>query len=462
LQKKKSNVYRIKRNPIFNHFGLIIFFIILFYIGINVYVYISRNRLSLFEVKSGSMSSEGSITGIIIRDEHVVTSAHSGYPNFFIEEGGRASKDCAVMSVDETGSVHTRLAEVSSDKTAGKDSVEHIKNLLTNYNKANSTDFKATYSLKNALKSEAGLMSSSSMLSDIGDVARNYGNSSTFHIYKSKESGIVSYNTDSYSYITIDDVNYELFNEAKDYTEDSTLSKELIESQTPAYKLIPSENWSIIIPISDEEYIALLENEYINITFCPDNLMATAAINVYRKADGCYAALSLQRYMIRYLDKRFIDIKLDLKGMTGLKIPKSAITTKTFFKVPLKYFKNDITKPVNYLSKDVFLENGEKTFDEITVDIYYRDEDYAYISANGKLKAGDRISADKDYYILSDSATLEGVYNANKGYAFFRRIEILSENEEFCIVKADTEYGLSEYDHIISDASKATDNAIIY
>ena len=44
----------------------------------------------------------------------------------------------------------------------------------------------------------------------------------------------------------------------------------------------------------------------------------------------------------------------------------------------------------------------------------------------------------------------------------FRRIEVLYENEEYCIVKNGTQYGLSVYDHIALDGKTAVEQKIIY
>ena len=49
--------------------------------------------------------------------------------------------------------------------------------------------------------------------------------------------------------------------------------------------------------------------------------------------------------------------------------------------------------------------------------------------------------------------TVQGVYNINRGYAVFRRIEILSSNDEYYTIKKGTDYGLSVYDHIVLDAN---------
>jgi hypothetical protein len=57
---------------------------------------------------------------------------------------------------------------------------------------------------------------------------------------------------------------------------------------------------------------------------------------------------------------------------------------------------------------------------------------------------------------------LKGVYNVNKGYAVFRRIEVLEENKEYAVIKKGTEQGVSLYDHIALNASLASESSVIY
>ena len=51
-----------------------------------------------------------------------------------------------------------------------------------------------------------------------------------------------------------------------------------------------------------------------------------------------------------------------------------------------------------------------------------------------------------------------GVYNKNKGYADFKQIQILYQNEEYSIIRSNTEYGLIEYDYIVLDAETVDEN----
>ena len=55
-----------------------------------------------------------------------------------------------------------------------------------------------------------------------------------------------------------------------------------------------------------------------------------------------------------------------------------------------------------------------------------------------------------------------GVYNINKGYADFTEITILSQNDEYSIIKSNTKYGLSDYDYIVLDAEMVEEDDLLY
>ncbi|MGN1177035.1 MAG: HlyD family efflux transporter periplasmic adaptor subunit, partial [Roseburia sp.] len=61
-----------------------------------------------------------------------------------------------------------------------------------------------------------------------------------------------------------------------------------------------------------------------------------------------------------------------------------------------------------------------------------------------------------------ETASLQGVYNINKGYAVFKQINILYQNKEYTIVETGTNYGLSLYDHIALDGTKINENDLIH
>ena len=65
-------------------------------------------------------------------------------------------------------------------------------------------------------------------------------------------------------------------------------------------------------------------------------------------------------------------------------------------------------------------------------------------------------------FVVGKQGTLIGVYNINKGYADFKRIEILYQNDEYAIVKPNAAYGLRAYDYVALDAKIVTDKDFVY
>ena len=61
----------------------------------------------------------------------------------------------------------------------------------------------------------------------------------------------------------------------------------------------------------------------------------------------------------------------------------------------------------------------------------------------------------------SQTASLTGVFNINKGYADFKEIQILKQNDEYALIKSNTTYGLSTYDYIVLDASSVDVDQLI-
>ena len=233
---------------------------------------------------------------------------------------------------------------------------------------------------------------------------------------------------------------------------------------SPAYKLITSENWQIIMKLTEEQYLYFLERSSMSFTILDDERELTCEAELYQKGTDYFASVILDRYMIQYIDKRFLRIELAINAEEGLKIPLTSITEKEFYMVPLKYFTKGGDSDEDGILVEIYDEETAQMIPTFyAVEIYYNDGTYGYIDANEFEFGKTRISApDGEQMQLNLVDTLEGVYNVNNGYAVFRRIERMYENEDYCIVRKDTENGLAVYDQIVLDAETAVEEAIIY
>ena len=86
--------------------------------------------------------------------------------------------------------------------------------------------------------------------------------------------------------------------------------------------------------------------------------------------------------------------------------------------------------------KEIYLEDGSVSTEFVEATIYNSTEEDYYVDTS-LFEIGDYIIMPEstEKYAISKKATLIGVYNINKGYADFKQITILNQNEEYAIVQ---------------------------
>ena len=67
-----------------------------------------------------------------------------------------------------------------------------------------------------------------------------------------------------------------------------------------------------------------------------------------------------------------------------------------------------------------------------------------------------------EQYRIGATESLTGVYNVNQGYAVFRLIDVIYQNDDYYIVRTGTSYGITLYDHIVLNASAVNEDDIIF
>lgn len=430
----------------------------------------NKEHLSIYEVSENKIADDNTCKGIIIRDETVINSANAGYVNYYLRDGERVSKNALVYTIDESGGIYDTLTASENMEALSNTDSDKINNSIITFSKLYSDNhFDDVYNLKYDIDNILYEATNFNMISNLAKIENTSKENVYFHKVTALKSGIISYSIDSMENLTKEDINAEAFLNT-DYKRTQLRNKGLLEQNSPIYKIVTSEEWSIIISLTKEQYDRIKEKERIKVTFIKDSLDTAVDITSYQKDDSYFAKLDLDNYMIRYLNDRYIDVELTINSAKGLKIPKSSIVEKDFYKIPLTYFTAGGNSGNSGIIKEVYAENGDVEFLFVSAEKYYEDDDYGYIDTkinmeNGQtLKPGDWIhnAETKERYKIGEIGSLEGVYNVNKGYAVFRRIEKEYENKEYCIVKKDTLYGLSVYDHIVLNADKIEEQSIIY
>lgn len=466
MAKKKKNQKIVHyRKPLNINVGVIIFAIIFVYMAFSVYTYMKKDKVQFYEVAEGTIVNDNQYTGLIIRDEALQKTDRAGYINYYIREGKRAAIGTRIYSVDETGSIAQYMEEnPEANVTLTDDNISDIKRQLSAFsNEYEDQNFDETYDLQYTLEAAVLEFVNFNALGNLDVLQAQSG--STFQQVKAPVSGVVSYSIDGYEEFDLSQISESSFDRSG-YMKAITKAGQLIEQDAPVYKLITSDNWSILFMLDENEAAQYANRGRLNITFLSNDLKTEGEFSIITGSDGKqYGKLDFNQYMIQFVSDRFVTFEIEMAKADGLKIPVSAVTTKSFYLVPVTYLTQGGDTSESGFMKETYSESGTSA-EFIPVTIYYSTDEYCYVDMSEKspLQAGDYLIRpnSQDRYQIGNSASLEGVYNINKGYAVFKQIEILNSNEEYHTIRKGTSYGLSVYDHIVLDASTVYEGELIY
>lgn len=453
------------RKPFNINIGLVIFVVIFVYLIVEIVLSLNKITPSVYCVEHSYIDNNFYVTGIAIRDEKLVNARDSGYVSYYIRDGQRVGKNSTVYTVDETGSVYDYLAENASDSLKlGEEDYALVKNRIAMFRSSYSEDtYYHTYNFKYDLQNLVLEINNDLLIEQA--TSSDLSLTGTFKTIASEESGIVTYYQDGYENASVDNIRADMFDASK-YNKVSLKTGDIISSGSPVYKLICNDNWSIVAPVLDDQADMLREGEVVTIQIGSLNHEVDCNYTLIEQGDGKYINISLNKLMVNFADDRFLDICIMIESPTGLKIPNSAIVSANAYKVPLEYMSTGSnTRAAVYLNKRVLDETGELSIEQISPTIYYRDDEFCYISVNSVDPSDVFVKENSEQTISAgalSSTSLSGVYSANKGTAAFKIIELLNEKDDYCIVKEGLDYSISMYDYIILDGTEVTEGQIIY
>ena len=454
------------RKPLNLNIGMLLFVAIFFYVMICVFLSFGNTRVSPYEVREGSLAANYTYRGFAVRKEMVITSPKSGYVNYYTKEGGRVANGDLVYTIDETG----RLTEYLEDAGMGENvlSANELATLRSDIveftHGFDEKDFLDTYHFKFNLKNTVLKLANSTIMEGITTLSGGQNLNEIVDFCYATTTGIVTYWVDGYEDFQESSVSEEIFDEKK-YEVKQFLNNEIVTQGDPVYKVATDEVWYILVPIEENLGKELLAEEYVKVRFLKNQYESWGEVELIYGQDGeSYLKLIFNNSMLTFAADRFIDFEIIMHDEVGLKIPNSSIVNREFFLVPEGYItvgadgKNGVIKESYSEDGTIYSEFWETdiySFDEETKE-YYLDTDV--LELGNKLIKPDGMET----YTISKKASLIGVYNMNKGYADFRQINILYQNEEYAIVKSNTQYGLNVYDYIVLDAAGVSDEQFIY
>ena len=443
---------------------MIIFGVILIYIIISIVIYFKSDKIVGYEVKEGSLAVSNTFNAFAVRNEEIFYSDYSGYVNYYVQEGERVADGKLVYTVDESNKLSS-LLESSADSRGNaldENSLSSIQTQIIQFQKEfSSFSYDRIYLFKNNIQSILLKLANYTMINNI-DIVSYQGLDDNIHFGYSSQSAVISYCIDGYEDISLETISADCFDTTQ-YQKNIFYNNDIISLNEPVYKLSMDETWYLVIQLTDKQYSDLLDITYLNVQFLDTGYVSTASFHAEQRTDGYYGFLEFHDSMIQYASERYVSTEIETDEETGLKIPLSSIVEKEFYLIPTEYLtkggKNS-KDGVNRLSYD---DDGKTTSEFVEVTVYSEAENEYYVDQSS-LRIGDTIllNDSSETFIITKSGTLIGVYNMNKGYADFRQISILYQNDDYAIVRPNTQYGLIIYDYIVLDAGSVDEDDFIY
>ena len=486
---KKKNRKRKKSNHMI--MPLIVFAIIAIYlVGQIGNLMAKRSDIDVETVAYGTIDTPEIYTGLILRDEYVVTSTRAGQPFYQFSQGDYVPKGavaCVVKDTDSTDKLESKLDQIDKDilksqKTRTDLSAfsEDIARLEDNVSRtvdayagrAMKANVSYMYTMKSQIESfmdqrnEIWLTENVESLSQLTEEKNIYEQqlAQSQSALTASEAGVLCLSYDGMEEKYFPDMAAEVTEKEIGSAKTEYISKAKgVQEGDTLFKIVESNKWYIVtyLPNTATATWETLTGKVLNVMTEEETYQINTLIETMEVGEKeTKVVFSSYEHMEEFMEDRTVSFSLEGEVAEGLKIPNDAIVEKSLIRIP----RTCLTESMG--SEGVLLMSGEKTkFTDLS--IVTSDEEAVYIEQEGAAaKVGDIIlqgtGEDAGQYTISELSPHAGVYVANSSVANFVVIEIMEQNQEYAIVKAGSIVGLQPYDTIVSDAKNIEEGQSIY
>lgn len=459
--KKEDNVIKYPKNKQLN-IGIIIFGIIFIYLLGTIVMYITAPRITVYEVRQGSILKDNAYTGLALRDETIVCADEAGYINFYAENNSKVKVGTKIYTLSDQKLVFEQDSTAETEQSLSNEEKHSLFFKIQAYNNQfQENEFSSTYQLKDELKTTLNKITSQSKTDQINRLISS-GTYTDLKVISAVKDGILVCSTDGMEDLSIENVTREHLKKSH-YKKKELNSNEKIVAGDPIYKIVTNDKWNLLIEVSEATKETLQEKKTVKVNFKKDNQELKASILFLDQFETPVVCLSFNNSMIRYVGERYLDIELILEDESGLKIPKTAETSKEFFIVPKSYLTVGGNSSKEGVMRKQTNAKGETITEFLNVTVYYEKDENVYLDPNAFDKGDVLLKPESmETYELKETRSLKGVYCINKGYAMFKQIKILCESHEYYIIEEGNSFGLSNYDHIALDSSNINENDVVF
>ena len=231
---------------------------VLLYVVISVVSSLSKESVTIYQVSKGDVSNDITLQGLAIRDEVIVNTQKSGYLCYYITDGEKVKKNSTVCTIDETGEIYNTENNSDSNYNALLSSNDYasIRSLISSYKLSYSdVTFYNAYSFETSANNKVFELTNE-VLQQAGSSGRGLSSVSA------PDSGLVTYYIDGYeNYQISEKIKASDFDKAG-YDKKAMKSGDYAEAGSTIVKIIPSEQWNIVAPISQDQLAVICEVPY--------------------------------------------------------------------------------------------------------------------------------------------------------------------------------------------------------
>lgn len=431
---------------------IIVFVILALILCSNMLSYFFKPHVKVYEVNEGSIATDYTYRGFAIRNEQVVSAEQSGYITYYARDLEKAGAQTTVYSIDETGQILEILSDdsVASTSLSKEQMMDLNKDVTTFYDNYSNMNFHEVYKFKQNIEIATLQLIQQTLIENSNQNQEN----TSFHVFKSPIDGIVSYAIDGYENVTLNDVTSQMLSEDSysAYSSQDLNSQTLVKTGDNIFKVITNDEWSVVIKTDEAIANKLLEEEYVKVYFKKDKTSIYGKVSTWKKDQDVFVAFSFTNSMIRFAQDRYIDISFEIDDISGLKVPKTSIGENELYAIDKSFLVTGSAGNLDSCYVESYNENGEAETKTVELDIKYETDDTVYLDLNGDITAGVTIRAGgttQERMTVGKTEKIKGVYLYNTAEPIFYPINILVDDDEYCIISSKTKNGISKYDYIV-------------
>ena len=461
-------------------------------VGGSLIRHIGADTTTIAIVGYGSVDIPRIVNGIIIRDETVYLAPASGVVVFNVADGERVRRGTVVSSIENVSGLTALTAQsedlsrriidiqnLRGDISAVYDSVDAIHNdirldLNSRLLRLTSSDRESLYALRDSLNQNIALRNDM-LLNEYAGAVRMLVSEHRNYVARLDEnrtamvatgSGVVSHVLDGFeTVLNPQNIQYITREQTRMHVgPDSFVQNREVDAGDAVFKIIESNTWYIAAYIENDLIADWEPGRSVRLYIERGDSFVGHPFQVHaitrRGERESFVSLSSDFQMQNFLNMRTVAFKTYDSIYSGLKIPESAITERTFLKIPERYV-SVVRHNITVLNRRVGNSVEQETINIKILRGMYRDEGYVYILQDfDNIRRGDTIvlnAHDTEGYVINELVTAKGVFRTNTGIATFVSINtegMVSGDDGYVILDPETNRGgLRQHDRIIRDAN---------